>query len=169
MKSISAWKSSSAGRHWWMLWTLHGHERVWLLKGNGAKVCCCCNALCLQPAYIHSGHFEGSAKITQFCLGDLQCPLFAKFLTVAELAAWCPLSIVWPLLFHRSTRKSWRSSVSRQSRHALVLDVSACLLPGQPFTSSTSSAVWVLIGLTQTLTLVPHTPLFHRPRISVCA
>lgn len=54
-----------------------------------------------------------------------------------------------------SIRRSWRSCVCRQSSHVVALDVFACLLPGLPFTFSTSSAVWeVWIGWTRTLTLV---------------
>lgn len=58
-----------------------------------------------------------------------------------------------------STRRSWRSCVCRRSSRAVVSATSACLLPGPPFTFSTSSAVWeVWTGRTPTLTLVLLTP-----------
>lgn len=95
-------------------------------------------------------------RITQFCQGG--CNIYCRLWQANTGSCRCfRLFSIFSdhILFHCSTRRSQRSCAFRQSSHARVSAVFACLLPGRPFTFSTSSAVWeVWIGLTQTLILV---------------
>lgn len=105
-------------------------------------------------------------SVSQFCLQI--CNIYYPPSPLTYAGCWRYFFFGVPLAFfitsrlvfsHCSTRRSWRSCVCRQSRPAVVLVSIACPLPGRPFTSSTSSAVWeVWIGQTRTLTLVLLTP-----------
>lgn len=120
-----------------MLWALHGHERVRFLQGNGTK-----NVFFLQY------YSSIPAVFTVLFEGQL-------FWSLQIFEAFLYYLLVSFIVSRFSIRRSWRSCVCRQSSPVVALDVFACLLPGQPFTFSTSSAVWeVWIGRTRTLTLV---------------